>query len=285
MKTYPAFSKISAARTTLLFDGLKAQTILIVVVTVRTIQKSKNRSDRMNLWPRLEFKLYIVMCVAAPIRKRTKKTAVIGTSSFTVGMPPKMASGGAKGPRPTRFMVSICAAMRVGDEEARAAAAVAPPLADWSDEVRLPAEVSIELDDFPAARPFGSDACTGTLDDDEIACADTAGVMVAVATGVGSVKIVVVIIEVVTDIIGGSVFAKGTAEATAGGRVSIDIAVTVRVLGGTIDVSLKVEVTPVAARVACPAASVDVCEPISRYLQDLKISSREFRAGLDNIKE
>jgi hypothetical protein len=47
--TYPAFSKISAARTTLLFMGRKAQTILIVVVTVRTIQKSKNRSERMNL--------------------------------------------------------------------------------------------------------------------------------------------------------------------------------------------------------------------------------------------
>jgi hypothetical protein len=46
---YPAFSKISAARTTLLFMGRKAQTILIVVVTVRTIQKSKNRSERMNL--------------------------------------------------------------------------------------------------------------------------------------------------------------------------------------------------------------------------------------------
>jgi hypothetical protein len=46
---YPAFSKISAARTTLLSMGRKAQTILIVVVTVRTIQKSKNRSERMNL--------------------------------------------------------------------------------------------------------------------------------------------------------------------------------------------------------------------------------------------
>lgn len=45
----PAFSKISAARTTLLFMERKAQTILIVVVTVRTMQKSKNRSERMNL--------------------------------------------------------------------------------------------------------------------------------------------------------------------------------------------------------------------------------------------
>jgi len=55
--TYPAFSKISAAKTMLLFAGRKAHTILIVVVTVLTMQKSKNRSDRMNLWPRLELML------------------------------------------------------------------------------------------------------------------------------------------------------------------------------------------------------------------------------------
>lgn len=55
--TYPAFSKISAARTTLLFAGRKAHTILIVVVTARTIQKSKKRSERMNLWPRFELML------------------------------------------------------------------------------------------------------------------------------------------------------------------------------------------------------------------------------------
>lgn len=61
------------------------------------------------------------MCVAAPVRKRARKIAVMGTSSFTVGMPPRSASGGAKGPRPIRFIVSIWAGMRVGD--ARAAAA------------------------------------------------------------------------------------------------------------------------------------------------------------------
>ena len=87
--------------------------------------------------------------------------------------------------------------------------------------------------------------------------------MAGVAIGVGSVKMVVVILEVVTDIIGGSVFAKGIAEATAGVRVCIDTAVTVRVLGGTIDVSLNVEVTPGTTRVVeSPVASVDVCEPI-----------------------
>lgn len=91
------------------------------------------------------------------------------------------------------------------------------------------------------------------------------------ATGEASVKIVVVNtdkIEVVTeiDITGGSVFANGTAEAIVGVMVSIDRAVTVRVLGGMIDVALKVEVT-------AAGASVDVCEPISRYPQQLKISS------------
>jgi len=43
--TYPAFSKIRAARTMLLLAGRKAQTILIVQVTVRTMQKSKTISE------------------------------------------------------------------------------------------------------------------------------------------------------------------------------------------------------------------------------------------------
>jgi len=209
------------------------------------------------------------MCVAAPMRKRTKKTAEIGTSSFVVGMPPKIASGGAKGPRPTRFMVSIWAAMRVGDEEARAAAAVAPAFSDCNNEVRLPADVSTELDDFPAARPFGSDAWTEAPDDDddeeeEIACVDTAEVTAVVATGEGSVKIVAVITEVVTDIKIDSVFAKGATEATVGVRVSIDTAVTVRVLGRILEaVSLNVEVTAGTATVVVwAAANVEECEPI-----------------------
>ena len=92
------------------------------------------------------------------MRKRTKKTAVIGTSSFAVGMPPRIASGGANGPRPTRFIVSIWAGMRAGSARAAAAAAaVAPalPFADKSEAVRLVVELIVELDTFPAARPFG----------------------------------------------------------------------------------------------------------------------------------
>jgi hypothetical protein len=40
---------------------------------------------------------------------------------------------------------------------------------------------------------------------------------------VGRVKILVVIIGVVSNIVGGSVFAKGTAEFTGGGRVTVRI--------------------------------------------------------------
>jgi len=159
--------------------------------------------------------------------------------------------------------------MRVGDEEARAAAAVAPAFADCSNEVRLPADVSTELDDFPTARPFGSDAWTEASDDDddeeeEIACVDTAEVTAVVATGEASVKIVAVITEVVTDIKIDSVFAKGATEATVSVRVSIDTAVTVRVLGRILEaVSLNVEVTAGTATVVVwAAANVEECEPI-----------------------
>lgn len=141
---------------------------------------------------------------------------------------------------------------------AAAAATVPLSFADNSEDVRLGADVSVELDELPAARPFAAEGCTednDTFADGEAACGVTAGV------GVGSVKMVVVITEVVTDIIGGSVFAKGTDEAAAGVRVSIDTAVTVSVLGGIVDVSLNVVVTPGTARVGDPA-SVDECEPI-----------------------
>jgi hypothetical protein len=101
---------------------------------------------------------------------------------------------------------------------------------------------------------------------------------------VGSVKIVIVIIEVDTDIMVGSVFPKGTAEATAGVRVSIDTAVTVRVLGGIVEVSLNVEVTPRGAMVGSPA-SVDECEPIFEYLQQTEDLLQGVDADVDNIKE
>jgi hypothetical protein len=98
------------------------------------------------------------------------------------------------------------------------------------------------------------------------------------------VKIVVVIIEVFTDIIGGSVFAKGTAEVTAGVSVSIDTAVTVRVLGGIVEVSLNVEVTPKGAMVGDPA-SVDECEPIFEMPSTTEDLLQGVGAEVDKIKE
>jgi hypothetical protein len=77
----------------------------------------------------------------------------------------------------------------------------------------------------------------------------------------------VAVIIVVTDIVGGSVFSRGAAEASAGVRVSIDTAVTVRVLGGIIDVGLNVEVAPGTTWVVeSPTANEDVCEPIFEIL-------------------
>jgi len=36
----------------------------------------------------------IVMCIAAPVMKRKRKTAVIGTSGMIEGLPPRPASAG-----------------------------------------------------------------------------------------------------------------------------------------------------------------------------------------------
>jgi hypothetical protein len=158
--------------------------------------------------------------------------------------------------------------MRAGSARAAAAAvavAVELPFADKSEAVRLAAELVVELDTFPAARPFGLEACTEATEvqvGDETACTEKAGVTI----GVSSVKMVAVII-VVTDIVGGSVFSRGTAEASAVVRVSIDTAVTVRVLGGIIDVGLNVEVAPGTTWVVeSPTANEDVCEPIFEIL-------------------
>jgi hypothetical protein len=62
-----------------------------------------------------------------------------GTSSVTVGIAPRSGSGGAKGPRPTRFRVSVWADIVGAVAPERAAAAVARPfaVADANEEVRL----------------------------------------------------------------------------------------------------------------------------------------------------
>lgn len=89
----------------LLLLGRNAQTILMVQVTVLTMQKSKTISERWNLWPLLPFNSWIVRCVAAPIMKSTKNVMVMGTSSLVVGIPPNIAACGVKGPRTLSFVV------------------------------------------------------------------------------------------------------------------------------------------------------------------------------------
>jgi hypothetical protein len=98
--TYPAFSKISAARAILGLVGCVAHTILIIQVIFLTIQKSNTASDKWNLCPLFPFSSWIVKWVAAPAMNIAKKTAVIGTSIPTVGTPPKIESSGRNGPLP-----------------------------------------------------------------------------------------------------------------------------------------------------------------------------------------
>jgi hypothetical protein len=96
------------------------------------------------------------MCVAAPARKRTKNTTVIGTSRDFVGTPPSIASGGAKGPRPIRCSDTVGAGMRFD-------AAVALPIADESEEDG--ATRSVEFSNLPADRPRTSEGSNSELGD------------------------------------------------------------------------------------------------------------------------
>jgi hypothetical protein len=63
------------------------------------MQKPNTAADGINLWPLARFRRKMVICATAPIRKRARKTAEIGTSTDTVGVPPKAAfDGGYGGP-------------------------------------------------------------------------------------------------------------------------------------------------------------------------------------------
>lgn len=134
-ETYPAPSKISAASTTLLLFGLKTHTIRIVHVTVLTIQKSKARSDKWNLWPFFELISCLAKWNAAPDMKKRRKTIVTGRSTFLFGIPPKMASFGAKGPLPVgRTSVTATPAA-----SPNAATGVDPPFAPETEAFVAPA--------------------------------------------------------------------------------------------------------------------------------------------------
>lgn len=75
--------------------GFVAQTIRMMQVITLDKLKPSIMADIINLCPRFRFNWDIVMWAAAPSQKRNMKTAVIGTSSLTVGKPPRLAVVGA----------------------------------------------------------------------------------------------------------------------------------------------------------------------------------------------
>lgn len=94
----PAATKIWAAMATETFIRWVLQTSLIVQVRILAMQKPKRRPDMMNLWFRRRLIWRMVMCVTAPITKRTRKIEVIGSSRVFVGDPPSPAVVGRYGP-------------------------------------------------------------------------------------------------------------------------------------------------------------------------------------------
>jgi hypothetical protein len=182
----------------------------------------------------------------------------MGTSRLFVGMPPKIASGGAKGPRPTRC---ISAGMKLGAAEDRRSVAIA---AKAEDVAR-----SVAFSNLPAARPSASAGFNNAVEDGSTEVAaetvETISGEIVAAAGVG-------MNEVETDIMVDTEAAAGIAEGAA-------VTVNVTVLGGiAAGVTSRVEVTVLAKGVGI-AASVDVREPISRCLQK-KFSSREMVLNL-----
>jgi hypothetical protein len=192
--------------------------------------------------------------------KSTKKTAVMGTSRFFVGMPPKIASGGAKGPRPTRC---ISAGMKLGVAEDRR------PVVIEAKAEEEDVATSVAFSNLPAARPLTSAGFNNEVEDGSTELApetvETISGVIVAAAGIG-------MNEVDTDIMVDTEAAAAIAE---GAAVTDNVTVDVTVLGGiAAGVTSRVEVT-VLAKMVGVAASVDVCEPISRCLQK-KFSSREM---------
>lgn len=56
-----------------------------------------NTPLKRNLCPRFRFSCSIVMCVAAPMTKRSRNTAVMGTSTLFLGRPPNDQLFGSQG--------------------------------------------------------------------------------------------------------------------------------------------------------------------------------------------
>lgn len=68
-----------------------------VMVMILDMQKPNNMPDMMNLCPLAILARKMAMWDAAPMTKRTRNTAHIGTSRPTVGRPPRAAVVGGYG--------------------------------------------------------------------------------------------------------------------------------------------------------------------------------------------
>jgi hypothetical protein len=60
----------------------------MVIVVILAMQKPKTRADMMNFFFLRMLIWKIVIWVAAPMTNRTRKTALMGSSTFFVGKPP-----------------------------------------------------------------------------------------------------------------------------------------------------------------------------------------------------
>lgn len=76
---------------TLRLVGWVDQTNLMVHATMRAMQKPKVIPERTNFLPPRRFSWKMVMWVAAPRMKSTRKTEVMGSSRSWVGEPPRPA--------------------------------------------------------------------------------------------------------------------------------------------------------------------------------------------------
>lgn len=92
-RTTPAATRICEASAKPWFVGCTAHAMRTLFAAIRDMQKPNVTTDGMNLYFLRRFSWNIVMWEAAPIMKRTRKTAQIGTSSVVVGRPPRTAVG------------------------------------------------------------------------------------------------------------------------------------------------------------------------------------------------
>lgn len=91
----PAAAKILAAIVKLALSWRVDQTMRRTSAILRAMQKPARSTEGRNLCPRALFRRKMVILRTNPLRKKTIKTAQIGTSTFTVGVKPRRAVTGA----------------------------------------------------------------------------------------------------------------------------------------------------------------------------------------------